>query len=81
MHKVSQYADDLFLVLRDSTSLEKALNVIDEFAIYSGLQVNPSKSQGLRVNSASTLGTKGSQFAWNDKISILGFDFDSHQGR
>lgn len=49
-HVVSQYADDTTLFLKDSDSLEKAFDILDEFAECAGLKVNINKTQGLKVN-------------------------------
>lgn len=75
-HKVSQYADDTTLFLKNSTSLERAFEILDEFAGCAGLKVNINKTQGLQVNFNAELGEIGSQLKWKDSISILGLEFD-----
>jgi len=43
--KLSAYADDITLFLRDNESLVKAEDILNKFESISGLKVNPSKSE------------------------------------
>lgn len=78
-YKVSQYADDTTLFLKDGDSLESALDVVEEFYKVSGLRLNMAKTQGLKVNSSPVLGLKGREVNWSDNIQILGLSFYNTQ--
>lgn len=74
-YKVSQYADDTTLFIRDGQSLELALEVIDDFHKVSGLKLNIAKTQGLNVKSSAALLPKGLRIKWSDSIQVLGLTF------
>lgn len=74
-YKVSQYAEDTTLFLKEGQSLETALGVIDDFHKVSGLRLNIAKTQGLKVNSAAPLLPRGNEIIWADQIQILGLTF------
>lgn len=76
-HIISQYADDTTLFLRDGSSLERSMEVIEEFSQVAGLSVNVDKSQGLKVHSQTVLGTRGSAIQWKDSIEVLGLEFNA----
>ena len=49
--KIALYADDITLFLYDENDLRHALNVIHEFSIFSGLEVNKAKSHAMLLGS------------------------------
>ena len=50
-HKLSLYADDVILYIRDpSTSIPELLKVLKDFGVASGYKVNESKSEALMLN-------------------------------
>ena len=46
-YRLSQYADDSALILKDEVSIINSLALIDEFSAISGLKLNISKCEGL----------------------------------
>ena len=46
-YRLSQYADDSALILKDKQSIINALTLIDEFSLISGLSLNISKCEGM----------------------------------
>lgn len=74
-YKLSQYADDLTLFVRDGQSLENALLQIQEFGLHSNLRLNVQKSIGLKIGLQPELGQEGSQLVWSDSANILGLNF------
>ena len=44
------YADDVTLTLSDVTSVNFAIDTVDQFQLASGLKLNKQKAQGLRTN-------------------------------
>lgn len=50
--KISLYADDTLLFLKDISSLPPALQIIDEFGSFSGIKVNWGKSLLLSLNAS-----------------------------
>ena len=49
--KLTQYADDLRLLLSDMDSINEALSALDEFGKYSGLRINHEKTIGMLLGS------------------------------
>ena len=49
--KLTQYADDLTLLLSDMDSINEALSALDEFGKYSGLRINHEKTIGMLLGS------------------------------
>ena len=43
--KISQFADDTTLILEDTISLRKAMNIVNSFGALSGLQLNKKKTK------------------------------------
>ena len=41
---ISQFADDTTLILEDTISLRKAMNIVNSFGALSGLQLNKKKT-------------------------------------
>ena len=69
------YADDITLFLNNEDDMWYALNVIHKFSIFSGLEVNKTKSLWLGSNKNCTDTISG--FNWKKKLKILGVHFCS----
>ena len=80
-YKISQYADDTFLLLDGSEkSLNTALDTLDRFSFISGLKMNFDKTKiiwiGAKKYSTSSIKTKW-KLAWGDtQFKLLGITFD-----
>jgi len=71
--KMTQYADDLTLILTDVESIRESFNVLKLFANYSGLQVNSDKSEGMLIGPwRNTLGIPNNIRLTNGPIRLLG---------
>ena len=73
--KVSQFADDTSLFLKDKNDLEIALMIFYQFELISGLKLNRNKTQAMwlgseKENISSPFGLK-----WVKQIKILGLHF------
>ena len=51
--KISQFADDTTLILEDTISLRKAMNIVNSFGALSGLQLNKKKTKAMWIGSSS----------------------------
>ena len=51
--KISQFADDTTLILKDSTSLRNATNIVNSFGVLFSLQVNKKKTKALWIEALS----------------------------
>ena len=51
--KIALYADDITLFLNDENDMRHALNVIHELSIFSGLEVNRTKSHAMWLGNGS----------------------------
>ena len=80
-YKISQYADDTFLLLDGSDkSLNTALDTLDRFSFISGLTMNFEKTKiiwiGAKKYSTSSIKTKW-KLSWGDtRFKLLGITFD-----
>ena len=45
--KITQYADDTTVFVRDEESVEQLLRLLDEFKLISGLEINTSKTEAM----------------------------------
>ena len=75
--KVSQFADDTSLFLKDKNDLEVALRIFDQFELISGLKLNKNKTQAMwlgkeKENNSNPFGLK-----WVKQIKILGIYFSN----
>ncbi len=75
--KLTQYADDMTLILADIQSLNEALNVLETFAKYSGLTINKEKTEGTLIGpwQNTTRIPKGIKFT-NKPLKLLGVYLD-----
>ena len=69
------YADDITLFLNDENGMHHALNVICEFSVFSGLEVNKTKSHAMWLGSNKTCTDTFFGFNWKGKLEILGVYF------
>ena len=71
--KISQYADDTCLFLKDELSLSLVLRLIDSFAKCSGLRMNKDKTEALYIGVSSNYLHKVKEIKWsNHNIKCLG---------
>ncbi len=47
--KITQYADDTVLYLRDLKSLEVAIKLLENFSVCSGLKLNKEKTEAIQL--------------------------------
>ena len=50
--KLLQYADDTTAVLSDTNSAQTLFKLLDDFKKLSGLEVNPTKTEGMWIGSS-----------------------------
>ena len=63
--KVTQYADDTCLFLRNKSDVNAALKVLESFTAVSGLHLNLSKTKGLGIGTLKDMNTTAdSQIKW-----------------
>ncbi len=72
--KVTQYADDTCLLLRNNRDVNAALKVLETFTAVSGLQLNLSKTEGLGIGTFTDINiTPDSKIKWTQTpIRYLG---------
>lgn len=78
-YKISLYADDMTLFLKNGRSLENVLSTLDEFRKFSGLSLNYNKSFGLNFGTIEEIGEKGKGIQWVEEISFLGLNFHKNK--
>ena len=70
--KLSQYADDTTLMLKNNVSVRNALCLIKEFGIFAGLSLNLSKTQGIILGQTDEH-TWTTDICWtNEPVKCLG---------
>lgn len=74
-YKLSQYADDTTLFVRDGLSMENALDMVQDFSRFSGLRLNVQKSKIMRVNTSTSLGVEGGKLQEVESLEVLGLSF------
>ena len=71
--KVTQYADDLTLMLSDMNSINEALSLLKTFGEYSGLRVNTDKTIGMLLGAWKNRQDLPHNINWTNKpIKLLG---------
>ena len=71
--KLLQYADDTTAVLSDINSAQTLFRLLDNFKKLSGLEVNPTKTEGMWIGSSRENKTKPFGIKWpNEPIKALG---------
>ena len=73
------YADDITLFLNDENGMHHALSVIHEFSIFSGLEVNKTKSHAMWLGSNKKRTDTFFGFNWKGKLKILGVYFFNYK--
>lgn len=74
--KILQFADDSSLFLQDEVSLLRALQVLEDFRVVSGLALNLAKSQGIIIGEIQLQTELAKAIPWGQKFHILGINFD-----
>ena len=70
--KISQFAGDTTLILKDTMSLRNAMNIV-KFGVLSGLQLNKKKTKAMWIGSSSKNKTEHLEFKCpKDPIKFLG---------
>ena len=73
--KISQFADDTTLFLRNSDSINACFNLLDKFSRISGLKVNADKTEALWLGKEKFSKEKPFGIKWSKSIKILGIHF------
>lgn len=74
--KILQFADDSTLFLHSEPSLVHALQVLEEFKLVSGLELNLQKTHGLILGDIQLEKETSQQITWGQQVIILGINFD-----
>lgn len=77
--KVSQFADDTTLILRDEQSIDEVWSVLESFKKVSGMELNVDKTKGLMIGDFSFSGEIANSFEWASEIPILGVSISTQQ--
>ena len=75
--KLSQYADDLTLILGDDISIQNALSTVNEFSKVSGLLLNVKKSNAMWLGKWKERPDQLFDLKWNNIVKILGVYFNN----
>ena len=75
--KLSQYADDLTLILGDDISIPNALSTVNEFSKVSGLLLNVKKSNAMWLGKWKERPDQLFDLKWNNIVKILGVYFNN----
>ena len=75
--KLSQYADDTTLFLKDIIDFREVLSKIKKFSLVSGLKLNKSKSKAFCPCQPDAYGASFEEIFFYDRINILGIQFSS----
>ena len=71
--KITQYADDLTLMLSDMSSINETLSLLQKFREYSGLKINKGKTIGMLLGSWKNRRNLPQMISWTKKpIKLLG---------
>ncbi len=78
--KLTQYADDICLFLRDVQSINAALQVVTNFSSVSGLKLNMDKTEGLYFGNTQNRTVDYDKIKWpNEPIKYLGIYISNNQ--
>ena len=76
--KLTMYADDTTLLLRDKNDVQQALKIVEDFSMFSGLLLNMSKTEAMSVG--KDISGVSADIRWikkDDYLKILGVYFNS----
>ena len=74
--KIFQYADDTTCFVRNETSIDKLLMILDNFGKCSGLKINTEKTEAIWLSSLRGNKIKPFEFKWpEESIVALGVSF------
>ena len=77
--KILQFADDATIFVKDTKSLKKAIEQIEHFGLFSGLELNKSKSSIANVN-GDTIGESIYGIPWTySDVKILKVQFGKNE--
>ena len=78
--KLLQYADNTTAVLSDINSAHTLFKLLDDFKKLSGLEINPTKTEGMWIGSSRKNKTKPLGIKWpNEPIKALGVYYSYDQ--
>ena len=78
--KLLQYADDTMAVLSDINSAQTLFRLLDDFKKLPGLQINPTKTEGMWIGYSGKNKTKSLGIKWpNEPIKALGVYYSYDQ--
>ena len=77
--KLSAFADDLTLFLKDVASARRTFTLIEEFSILSGLKMNKSKCEALWLGSNKDREDFPLDIRWVKTVKILGISFSYNE--
>ena len=75
--KLTMYADDMSLYLKDKTDAERILSLVYQFSLFSGLEINRHKSELMWLGSAKNNNEDLFGIKSKKKIKILGVFFSN----
>ena len=76
--KLTMYADDTTLLLRDKNDVQQALKIVEDFSMFSGLLLNRSKTEAMSIG--KDISGDSVDIRWikkDDYLKILGVYFNS----
>ena len=78
--KISQFADDTSLLCSSCKSVQRAIEVLNDFGDVSGLRLNPTKTKALWLGPWRDIQDEPFEFQWpKDPIRALGIFISYHQ--
>ena len=78
--KISQYADDTTVVVRDLDSVTSLLRVLNDFKEHSGLEINTTKTEAMWLGEWKDRADEPFGFKWpKESINDLGVFFSYNQ--
>ena len=77
--KIRQYADDTTFLVKNISEAEKVLNILNDFASFSGLKVNKIKSKAFCPGSPNHYGPEVHGIKFVEELELLGVTFSIHQ--
>ena len=75
--KISQYADDATIFVKNERSLCSLLNIVHRYELGSGAKLNTSKSEAMWLGRWRTNGASPFGLTWVSKMRILGVHFSN----